>query len=56
MANIWSVITKGPHGPFGLISEEFEDGKFRGFFTINPDVCRYALQIMGKTLGTKFDI
>ncbi|KAF6245112.1 hypothetical protein [Nitrosopumilus sp. b2] len=56
MANIWSVITRGPNGPFGLISEEFEDGKFRGFFTTNPDVCRCALKIMGKTLGTKFDI
>jgi hypothetical protein len=56
LANVWTVITRGPYGPFGLIAEEFEDGKFRGFFTLNPNVCRYALKVMGKTLGTKFTI
>ncbi len=56
LMNVWSVITRGPFGPFGLIAEEYEDGKFRGFFTLNPNVCRYALSIMGKTLGTKFSI
>ena len=56
LMNVWSVITRGPYGPFGLIAEEFEDGKFRGFFTLNPHVCRYALNVMGKTLGTKFTI
>ena len=56
LANVWSVITRGPYGPFGLIAEEFEDGKFRGFFTLNPHVCRSALKNMGKILGTKFTI
>ena len=42
--------------PFGLIAEEYEDGKFRGFFTLNSNVCRHALNVMGKTLGSKFDI
>ena len=56
LANLWSVITRGPYGPFGLIAEEFEDGKFRGFFTLNQNVCRYALKIMGKTLDTKLTI
>ena len=56
LINVWSVITRGPYGPFGLIAEEFEDGKFRGFFTLNQNVCRYALKTMGKILGTKFTI
>ena len=56
LANVWSVITRGPYGPFGLIAEEFDDGMFRGFFTLNPNVCRTALGTMGKTLGTKFNI
>ena len=56
LVNVWSVITRGPHGPFGLISEEFEDGKFRGFFTLDPNVCGYALELMGKILTTKLDI
>ncbi|WP_420545892.1 hypothetical protein [Nitrosopumilus sp.] len=56
LANVWSVITRGPYGPFGLIAEEFENGKFRGFFTLNPNVCRSALKAMGKILGTKFTI
>lgn len=56
LANVWSVITRGPYGPFGLIAEEFEDGKFRGFFTLNSNVCRSALKAMGKILSTKFTI
>lgn len=54
--DVWSVITRGPYGPFGLIAEEYEDGKFRGFFTLNSNVCRHALKIMSKALGKKFDI
>ena len=56
LANVWAVITRGPYGPFGLIAEEFEEGKFRGFFTLNPNVCRHVLKIMGKTLGTKLTV
>jgi hypothetical protein len=56
LANVWTVITRGPYGPFGLIAEEYDDGKFRGFFTLNSNVCRYALKVMGKTLDSKFDI
>ena len=46
----------GPHGPFGLISEEFKDDNFRGFFTSDPDICIYALKMMGEKLDTEFDI
>ena len=56
LVNVWSVITRGPHGPFGLISEEFENDNFRGFFTSDPDICRYALKIMGEKLDTELDI
>ncbi len=56
LSKVWSVITRGPYGPFGLIAEEFEDGKFRGFFTLNPNVCRFTLKLMGKILSTKFNI
>ena len=56
LTNVWSVITRGPYGPFGLIAEEFEKDTFRGFFTLNPNICRHALEVMGKTLGTKFTI
>lgn len=54
LTKVWSVITRGPYGPFGLIAEEFERGKFRGFFTLNPNVCRFTLKMMGKILSTKF--
>lgn len=53
LVNVWSVITRGP---FGLISEEFEDGMFQGFFTMNPEICKYALEKMEKTLDAKIDI
>jgi len=54
--DVWSVITRGPFGPFGLIAEEYESGKFRGFFTLNPTVCRHAVVKMGKILGKKFTL
>ena len=43
---------------FDKLSQDWwnEDGKFRGFFTLNSNVCRYALKVMGKTLDSKFDI
>ncbi|MDH3277007.1 MAG: hypothetical protein OEM21_02795 [Nitrosopumilus sp.] len=56
LVNVWTVITRGPYGPFGLIAEEIGEGNFRGFFTLNSNVCRYALKIMGNLLGTKFTI
>jgi hypothetical protein len=56
LVNVWSVITRGPLGPFGLISEEFEDDNFRGFFTTDPEICDYALEMMEKTLDAKIDI
>ncbi len=56
LIDVWSVITRGPYGPFGLIAEEYEDGKFRGFFTLNATVCRHAVDTMGKVLGKKFNI
>ena len=56
LSKVWAVITRGPFGPFGLIAEEFEKDRFRGFFTLNQNVCRTALNEMGKTLKTKFTI
>jgi hypothetical protein len=56
LTNVWTVITRGPYGPFGLIAEEIEDGKFRGFFTLNSNVCRHVLKIMGKLLDARFNI
>ena len=56
LIDVWSVITRGPYGPFGLIAEEYEDGKFRGFFTLNQNVSRHALKEMGKILGKSFNI
>jgi hypothetical protein len=56
LIDVWSVITRGPYGPFGLIAEEYESGKFRGFFTLNPNVCRHAVSKMSKILGTKFTL
>lgn len=56
LIDVWSVITRGPYGPFGLIAEEYEDGKFRGFFTLNAKVCRHTVDAMGKILKTKFNI
>ena len=56
LVNVWAVITRGPYGPFGLIAEEYDNGKFRGFFTLNPNVCRHALKVMGKSLGTNLSI
>ena len=56
LVDVWSVITRGPYGTFGLIAEEYEDGKFRGFFTLNQNVCQLAVNNMGKILGKKFNI
>lgn len=56
LINVWSVIARGPEGPFGLISEEFQDGRFRGFFTSNADVCAHAIETMEDILKSKIEI
>ena len=56
LINVWSVITNGPEGPFGLISEEFEDDSFRGFFTSNADVCVHAITSMEDILKSKIEL
>ena len=56
LSNVWSVITRGPYGPFGLIAEEIKDEKFRGFFTLNPNVCRHVVKMISKMLKTKIII
>ena len=48
-------MTKGPDGPIGLIAEEYGVGKFRGFFSTQPDVVQAAVDAMGEILVTTFD-
>jgi len=55
LATVWAVVTKGPDGPIGLIAEEYGIGKFRGFFSVLPDILQVALDAMGDVLVTTFD-
>lgn len=56
LVDVWTVITRGSHGPFGLYAEEFEKGSFKGFFSISPIVFRHVLKTMGDILNTKMDL
>ena len=55
LATVWAVVTRGPDGPIGLIAEEYGIGKFRGFFSVLPDILQVALDAMGNVLVTTFD-
>jgi len=55
LATVWAVVTRGPDGPIGLIAEEYGIGKFRGFFSVLPDILQEALDAMGDVLVTTFD-
>ena len=55
LATVWAVVTRGPDGPIGLIAEEYGIGKFRGFFSVLPDILQVALDAMGDVLVTTFD-
>ena len=55
LATVWAVVTRGPDGPIGLIAEEYGIGKFRGFFSTQPDVVQTAIDAMGEVLVTQFD-
>lgn len=56
LTNVWSVITRAPYGPFGLIAEEIADGKFRGFFSISPMVIEKAVKTINETLRVNIDL
>ena len=53
---VLKVRVDGAMSDIENLAEEYEDGKFRGFFTLNSNVCRHVLNVMGKTLGSKFNI
>jgi hypothetical protein len=55
LSTVWAVVTRGPDGPIGLIAEEYGIGKFRGFFSVLPDILQVALDAMGDVLVTTFD-
>ena len=55
LATVWAVVTRGPDGTIGLIAEEYGIGKFRGFFSVLPDILQVALDAMGDVLVTTFD-
>ena len=55
LSTVWAVVTKGPDGPIGLVAEEYGIGKFKGFFSTQPDVVQAAVDAMGEILVTKFD-
>ena len=55
LSNVWIVATKGPHGPFGLLAEEYAEKQFRGFFSISPIIYRHVLDEMSKILKIKID-
>ena len=38
-----------------LLSEDLGNRKFKGFFTTNPDVMQYAVDMIAETLVTTFD-
>ena len=55
LSKVWAVVKRGPDGPIGLIAEEYGIGKFRGFFSVLPDILQVALDAMGDVLVTTFD-
>ena len=38
-----------------MIAEEYGVGKFKGFFSIQPDIVQAAVDVMGEILVTQFD-
>lgn len=53
---LWIVISKGPAGPMGLVADELADGRFRGFFSIAPDILQRTIDIINYTLREDIDI
>lgn len=56
MDTLWIVISKGPAGPMGLVADELADGRFRGFFSIAPDILQRTIDIINYTLREDIDI
>ena len=56
LVNVWCVFTKAESGPFGVIAEEFQDGKFRGFFSFDSTVCNEAIKQMEDTLSCSLEL
>ncbi len=53
---VWVVITKGPAGPMGLVAEELADDKFKGFFSISPNIVIESINQINRTLKVELDV
>ena len=55
LSTVWAVITKGPAGPMGLVTEEMADGSYEGFFSISPYIVQKAIDEINRILKVKID-
>ncbi len=56
METVWAVITKGPAGPMGLVTEELADGSYEGFFSISPYIVQRAVDEVNRSLKVDIDL
>ena len=56
ISNMWIVVTKGPKGPFGLVAEEIEENKYRGFFSYSPTIISKIIENVSSKLKVKINI
>ena len=56
LETVWAVITKGPAGPMGLVTEELADGSFEGFFSISPYIVQKAIDEINASLKVDIDV
>ena len=40
----------------GLVAEEIEDGKFKGFFSISPGIVKESISLINQTLKVNLDV
>ena len=56
LTTVWLVITRDENGPIGLVADDIGQGKFKGFFSTNSKIVKYAVDLAAYELRMEMDL
>lgn len=56
LSTVWIVVTRDQNGPIGLVADDIGGGRFKGFFSTDNKIVKYALDMVAYELKTEIDV
>ena len=56
LTTVWLVITRDENGPIGLVADDIGQGRFKGFFSTDSKIVKYAVDLAAYELRMEMDL